>query len=295
MQPKTIRRNQIKAITDALKQCVVITSYKYDDMDTSTNKGPVTVDEVMALAGDFDRVYARYAEDGALMEIHVSINRNHSYTGYANADYAKSALTDCAFAKYFPEIAAAERAEAEAQAIAAAAIERAADAARLRTLITSEVQPIVFLGQRIIAKFAALNKNGSLAEYIRECSKPEFGEQIWDRTKWIERPNWRATECKVGKIVTLSAQQYDVFVRTLMDSRPEFFAGFSGGSASDYDPGREIEEIWQMTAAELSLWRAQSYSVVMWVQAPGRASFVVNPEGYDYARYAGIYPTVLGK
>lgn len=293
MTLKTIRKNSIKAITAALSECVVITCYKYDDMDTNTDKPAVTAEKVMELAGRFDSVSGQYNESGALIKINVRIHGNHFYTGYRTVEDAKNFLTERAFSKYFPEIAAAEQAEQQARFEAEAAIEKAANLARIATMSTDSKQPEIILDQVIFAKFASLNKNSNIGQYIRECNKPEFAERIWDRNRWVMRKNWYISKVKITKIINMSSCDYDYFILNLMESRNDLFEDCSGGEASDFDCGRADKEIYKMSVAELEKWKEQSYGLVVLIQAPGRASFVVNTHGYNYARYVGLTPIFL--
>lgn len=295
MSTQTIRRNSIKVIRATLAQCVLVTCYKYDDMDTNTDKGGVSVDDVIA-AGErngFDSVYKEIDASGELVKIVAGIHGNHFYTGYRTIDDAKRLLTNTAFAKYFPVEAAAEReAEEAAQELAYQAHRAELDAATA-TLVTDAKQELFFIGQRIVATFASLNKNNSMGEYVLECAKPENGEKYWNRTKWIQRKNWNVHTCRVERIVQMSAIEYDDFAANLMDKLPLCLEGFEGGTHSDYDCGREVVEVHQLTEDEHALWVAHSFDLVALVAAPGRQTIVINPHGYAYVRYAGLWPKSL--
>lgn len=295
MPTKTIRRNSLKAIREILSQCALVTCYKYDDMDTDTDKGSVSVDEVLQ-AGQvygFDRVYKEVDSSGELVKIVAGIQGNHFYTGYATKEEAKRLLTYSAYARYFPAEAEAER---QAQQAADEA-EREAYCAELETatatLATSEQQGVFFVGQRIVSTFAALNKNNLMAQYVMECAKPENRERFWNRTKWQQSKNWNVETCRVDRIVEMSPADYDVFVNNLMDELPSALAGFEGGSGSDYTLAREGVEFHQMTEEERELWSAHSFRIVALVSAPGRRTIVIDPQGYSYVRYAGLYPKSL--
>ncbi|MDR3409634.1 MAG: hypothetical protein P4L87_01605 [Formivibrio sp.] len=269
----------------------MITAYKYDDHDTRTDKGGVTADVVMAAGEcfDFDRVYLT-VEGGEWTQIHCGIHQNYFFTGYRTEADAKRLMTPDAFAKYFPSTAAAERAEAEeAHRIALVAL-RVDDAEKLASMTTDEPQPVFQIGQRIVSIFASLNKNCHIAEYLRECAKPENGEKYWSTEKWQQSKNWYQTNCKVEKILTLTPAEYDDLATGLLDDHPEWFG--NGGTNSDYDPGREVKEFRQLTRDEQEKWQAESYNLVTVIQAEGRKSFVVDAQGYNYARYVGLDPVV---
>lgn len=296
MTTQTIRRNSLKLIRETLAQCVIVTCYKYDDMDTNTDKGGVSVDDVFAAAAvmnGFDRVYKEVDSSGELVKIVAGIHGNHFYTGYRTVEAAKQSLTSCAFAKYFPVEAAAER---EAQQVADEQARQAYCAeldAATTTLTTTEKQGTFFIGQRIVATFATLNKNNLMAQYVMECAKPQNREKFWNRTKWEQSKNWNVHTCRVERIVEMSAADYDIFTNNLMDELPLALAGFEGGTATDYNIGREGVELHQMTEDERALWIAHSFDLVALVAAPGRQTIVINPQGYTYVRYAGLSPKSL--
>lgn len=295
MPTQTVRRNALKTIRDLFAGCALVTSYKYDDSDTSPGNSSVSASVVLAVGSSlgFDRVYRENDDDGRVRKVVARIHQNYFFTGYATQEDARASLTFAAFAEHFPEAAAIEIAAEEAQHLAACQAEAAAEAAAHAQLTTDQPQPVFYIGQRIIATFAALNKNGSIARYLRECAQPEDGEQIWQRTHYQARKNWRVAECEVQKIITMTAAEYDHFSCNVMESRQDLFAAFAGGTDSAFNCGREIAEFWQMTDAEQEKWKAASWQVVAVIEAPGRVSVVVNPEGYGYARYVGIAPRAL--
>lgn len=294
MSTQTVRRNSYKTIRALLSQCVLVTSYKYDDMDTDTNKGAVAVDAVMSLGQErgFDRVYKEVDANGELVKITVGLSRDHFYTGYHTKDHAKQCLTFSAFAKYFPTDAAQILAAEEAERQAAFDARSAQLDAATKTLTTAAPQGKFFVGQRIVATFASLNKNCTVAQYILECQAGENGEKYWDRNKWVARKNWAVNVCSVVKVVQMTVEEYDAFADSLMENRPGFF-NFASGVGSDFDPGRPCECISQLSERERVLWQSQAYELVAVIEAPGRQSFVVNPHGYDYARYVGLYPKAM--
>lgn len=110
--------------------------------------------------------------------------------------------------------------------------------------------------------------------------------------QYTARKNWSVIECQVWKVIQMTSAEYDHFAINVMESRPDLFDGF-GGSQSDYKIVREIKEYWEMTREEENLWGASSYGIVAIIEAPGRESIVVNPEGYSYARYVGLWPKLL--
>ena len=126
------------------------------------------------------------------------------------------------------------------------------------------------IGQRVWAKFVKLNKNNVLSEYYKECSRVG---------------GWDWSQCRIEKVLEMSAEEYDAFSVSLMHSRP----GFSeyGGSDSDspYKPNRFFQF---QSDEEKADWLAKRFLGVILVTAPGREPLAVDPEGYSYARYVGI-------
>ena len=125
-------------------------------------------------------------------------------------------------------------------------------------------------GQRVWAKFVKQNKNNMLSEYYKECSRVG---------------GWDWSQCRIEKVLEMSAEEYDAFSVSLMHSRP----GFSeyGGSDSDspYKPNRFFQF---QSDEEKADWLAKRFLGVILVTAPGREPLAVDPEGYSYARYVGI-------
>lgn len=93
----TIRKNNLKAIRLMLESAALISEYRYDDMDSSSNRA-VTVDQVMALASSFRSVDTQ----------HVTIHQNYFFTVYPTVEDAKRRMTDVAFRRNFPGAAPAQ-------------------------------------------------------------------------------------------------------------------------------------------------------------------------------------------
>lgn len=154
------------------------------------------------------------------------------------------------------------------------------DAAQLVTLAlaaatkakeTAPAQPTFAVGDYLTALFPSLNKQPSIEKYK-------------------ERPSGTTSLGKVEKVLSLTAEEYDEFANNLMASNPSLGGG---GSASDHplitdDLFKRSLSDW--TAEQQAAWRTTSYVLVTVVQAPGRETFVVDSQGYDYARYVGLNP-----
>lgn len=92
----TIRRNSLAKIRAILTKAVLLKGHVYDDM-TGGESARVTVDQIMAKADSFDRVYTD--EVGRL---HIHLCGSNYFDAYPSIEAAKKSLTPEAFAKYFP-------------------------------------------------------------------------------------------------------------------------------------------------------------------------------------------------
>lgn len=184
---------------------------------------------------------------------------------------------------------------AEQQAQEEAREERRAAIDAQQAVLTSDVEDntVFTVGTRINAKFASLNKNGSIGEYGYLCSlvEKDAERKYWDKNQWNIPSNWSIAECEVVNIVELTDDEFDVLCANLMDSEICMEAGIcTGGTGSDAD----LPEDWDWitgTEAERDLYRAQAYELVSVVTAPNRAPFVAQGSGHVYARYVGLEPT----
>ena len=123
---------------------------------------------------------------------------------------------------------------------------------------------------RTAAKFAILNKQGTLAEYIHHCETP--GECY-------------AQKCSVTHLVNMTDEEFDEFSVNLLTDYT--WLADKGGTNSDADL-REVENFWNYTPDEQEAWKLQAYVYVLAVSAPNRPTIYVDPQGYNYARYVGI-------
>lgn len=98
---QTIRKNSLTKIRAILRMAVLIKGHVYDDM-TGGESATVTIDQVMAKADRFDRVYTD--EVGRL---HIHLCGSDYFDAYPSVEAARKSLTADAFAKYFPAEGAA--------------------------------------------------------------------------------------------------------------------------------------------------------------------------------------------
>jgi hypothetical protein len=124
---------------------------------------------------------------------------------------------------------------------------------------------------RINANFAKLNKNCTIQEYRTEVAKGQFYRD----------------EVKVNAVAVCSNEQYVEISNSLMNHR-EWMQEF-GGTYCDYDFGREINAIWELTEAEMDIFKKECYNIgIVVLNAETREWFFVDSQGYGYARYVGM-------
>lgn len=136
---------------------------------------------------------------------------------------------------------------------------------------TAAAQPTFAVGDYLTANFPRLNKRQTLADYKSTPS----GSQ------WL---------CQVQKVLALTPEAYDEVANNLLASNSDLGAG---GSASDSplitaDLFKRSLSDW--TPEQQAEWERTSYNLVTVVQAPGRETFVIDAQGYGYARYVGLDP-----
>lgn len=94
-----------------------------------------------------------------------------------------------------------------------------------------------------------------------------------------------AETCKVTHHVVISLADYQALRHSLFDGQ-EWLEG-KGGSGSDADLP-EVKSFHYYTEDQQTLWIEQSYVLAVLVTAPGHdKALVIDPQGYNYARYAG--------
>lgn len=152
------------------------------------------------------------------------------------------------------------------------------------------------LHQIVEAKFASLNKNNTLKAYITECNKERIQDVIvqeggngYPRIS-DKITNWSIDKCRIDSIVNLNSKEYDEFIVTLM--KPQLFLTCKGG----FDYIGSNEEIINSTDDMLLYkrpdlmqeFRRNMVRCVTLINCKNRESFVVDPQGYNYARYVGL-------
>jgi len=123
------------------------------------------------------------------------------------------------------------------------------------------------------AKFPSLNKNDFFEDY-----KSQLDETL-------------VTKVLMQEIVILTNEDFEEFKYSLLNDQ-EWLSG-KGGNDSDYkvsdDLGLGRDLIWfDLTIEQQRLWIAQSYRLVIMVYNQNGEHILVDPQGYNYARYCGV-------
>lgn len=138
-------------------------------------------------------------------------------------------------------------------------------------------------GSYLVARFAKLNKNATLEEYRDEVDGRS-------RVYGPDEIAWRYEGCRVQEVIDLPYAQYRHLRRHLLEDSP-LFAG-KGGTGSTWT----APEGWDYFTAppeERDAFHAGAYRLVLVVgcsASPHPETFVVDPQGYSYARYVGLDP-----
>ncbi|MGB3203591.1 MAG: LPD29 domain-containing protein [Crinalium sp.] len=131
----------------------------------------------------------------------------------------------------------------------------------------------------VMGKFSIFSKNNTLKECEEVCSQPEFNSE--------KSRNWSIDKCRVEYFAELSDSDYDRFCENL--SAYYSWLENKGGDRSDYTGKSGIKYRYDdLSDKERVLWAQQSYRECVLLCAPNRPDFLIDPQGYSYARYAGF-------
>lgn len=116
-------------------------------------------------------------------------------------------------------------------------------------------------------KFPSGNKCQQLDEYIEQIEETAMHRAV------------------INRIVQLTDADYDAWTQELLSSQ-EWLAEMGGSDSTA--PLRDVENWWNYSEDEQKAYRAEAYNLSILVYAPNRSAILVNPQGYNYARYVGF-------
>jgi len=145
---------------------------------------------------------------------------------------------------------------------------RQADHAKIVPTSIEDVEPF-----RVLAQWARLNKNDTLQQYRDEVARGDYDNE----------------EIEITRVVIMSPAAYGLFCDQLL-SDFDWLAGMGGTNSdhvSKYDGQENAYLLLLNDTNELELWRAEAYRVGLLV-TDGNRQLVIDPQGYNYARYVGL-------
>lgn len=146
------------------------------------------------------------------------------------------------------------------------------------------------IGDFVSAKFAALNKSETLEEYKKECSKDEIVKvkRLWDGVEVAdEYISWNIENCKVEQYFKLSLEEWNDITNNLLEDRL-IFRGKGGTIYTGTNPNFDIDKLGS-DEEMLKDYRLNHANVITILENDDTGELVaIDPQGYNYARYAGI-------
>ena len=128
-------------------------------------------------------------------------------------------------------------------------------------------------------RFANLNKNCTLGEYKEYCDLPEAGE-------------WYHQDAMVTKDILFTDEKAYAFFSNMLLDDFDFIAG-TGGSATDDERVNEYKDFLNMDSETRKTVKWYCDNAVA-VYLNGSLMFVIDAQGYSYARYVGmVYPETV--
>lgn len=122
---------------------------------------------------------------------------------------------------------------------------------------------------RLQLRQPSLNKCSDISEYRAQLKSGEYA----------------VVSAVVSHKVVLSPAHYDIFCDNMLENFP--WLEKLGGAGCDIDFGDK--QVWQLNEDELAAFRSNCYSLVVAVMAEGKETIYIDPQGYNYARYA-LFP-----
>lgn len=237
---------------------------------------------------------------------HYYISAKNKETGYSVRDDVYKQVAVKKWISEYDESYKAQKAEEERQAAEEERRyqEKCEKINKLHNEYINGVSNLEFkVGDFTQARFASANKDCSIGGYAYSCQKPELDEEgkawIHDSKKgwhWHTPRNWYNEKVEIVKVAEVTDEVYDHLVDNLLNSEALAATGVTnehGGTKSSYEVDEstypENTFFMRATEEEREAWRAKSWRVGAVVTAPNRRPFVVDTQGYSYARYVGLF------
>lgn len=134
------------------------------------------------------------------------------------------------------------------------------------------------------SQVTVVNDEPLLVKDIDDCfiDAEWFTNSKEDRFSNYIRSARQAEKTKIDRVVVMTPDDMSVFMMSLLDSY-SFLKG-QGGTGSHFDTDKKFFEL---SESERRQWMANSFAVSVAI-TDGKRLILVNPEGYDYARYVGV-------
>jgi len=246
-------------------------AYSYDGYDI--HKGDIIENPIEWFNDRYDSIETRiYKVENGKCIITLSITQNLWYNLVIdlNKDYSKETIQEW-------EILLQEQKESEEKRIqeektAKKAVKTATIAERkeleeqVKNIKPLKVENVENKNIRINVLFPSLNKNNTIEEYKEE----------------LER-KYNTNKTLICEIITLSNADYELFTHNFLCDC-DFIAG-KGGNRSDFESDKDF---YSMNREEQEECIKLSYTLGILVQNEDGEQIIVDPQGYNYARYVGF-------
>jgi hypothetical protein len=151
------------------------------------------------------------------------------------------------------------------------------------------------IGQIIQAKFAVLNKNDTLEEYIEECELPQYTKKDYlnyPGDDGLEK-NWDIETCKIEQIFYVTKNEWNKITNNFLDDNIIFRKKGGNvyiGTNEKIINTNDVMDIYNDEKL-MNEFRNNSARLVTLIQNEDGNCIVVDPQGHDYARYVGVEVT----
>lgn len=151
----------------------------------------------------------------------------------------------------------------------------------------------------VTAYFPSLNKNETLQQYLRDGEEYDLGDRRWDYAdrEWVQSRKFMNFDEKAvcTSCVNFNQSNYKLY-EFLCNSLMSPYSIFKGRGGSYCDDPRldQYESMWQVPRAlmkELQSAGAFYHGDCILISFNNIPQFVVDPQGYEHARYIGFVST----